>query len=211
MNNDDDDSEKKGQTRRGNRTRSRGIGVRSDGTPGSEDSIFMHGIRMSRVEFAHLQRRRERMGHPKKGLGAMADGSEAMRSALLAAEDTTVHMHYVQWPAAMVAEIAAVSNEEDLMAEVVFAEIVYDTTGREVFSVDHMTTRLCTPISESVSEEAVRAAMTRLVKEGLLAWTPDHDAVIDVSEKLPETAMKRAKDRKARIALRGPYRFPAPS
>lgn len=205
MNNDD---EKKGK-RRGNRTRSRGIGVRSDGTPGSEDSVFFTG-RMNLTEFGLLQGVRESMGHPKKGLAHMADASEAMRSALRSRAFLRFQLRDVEWPAPMVAEIAVGVEDEDLLAEVVFAEIVYDTTGREVFSVAHMTTRLCTPASERVSEEAVRAAMVRLVQEGLLAWTPDHDAVVDVSEKLSETAMKRAKDRKARIALRGPYRFPAP-
>lgn len=204
-----DDSEKKGK-RRGNRTRSRGIGVRSDGTPGSEVSVFFTG-RMNLNEFSLLQGVRESMGHPKKGLAHMADASEAMRSSLRSWAFLRFHLRDVEWPAPMVAELAAAMEDEDLLAEVVFAEIVYDTTGREVFSVEHMTTRLCTPISENVSMESVHGAMTRLVKEGLLAWTPDHDAVVDVSEKLPETAMKRAKDRKARLALRGPYRFPAPS
>lgn len=159
----------------GNKSENRGKGVRSDGTPGQSNTVQIT-IRLAPHEYRLVEGRRDRIGHPKNP-SKPADASEVVRAAVRAAEYLRFWALDSDWPPNIIAQIAVVTEDEDLLAEVLYAEVRTAATPDGVHALGALLARLQTDQSPDVLEEHVAAAAARLVREKLVAWAPDHDAV----------------------------------
>lgn len=158
-----------------NNSENRGRGKRADGTPGQSNTVMVT-IRLSADEFRLVQGRRDRMGHPRDP-SKPADAAEAIRSAVRASEYLRFWALDSDWPPNIIAQIAVVTEDEDLLAEVLYAEVRTAAPPDGVLALGALLARLQTDQSPDVLEEHVAAAAARLVREKLVAWAPDHDAV----------------------------------
>jgi len=158
-----------------NKSDNRGKGLRSDGTPGQGNTVQIT-IRLSPYEFRLVQGRRDRIGHPQDP-SRPADAAEAIRSAVRATEYTRFWALDSEWPAPLIAQLAVVAEDGDMLAEVLYAEVRTAARPDGVLALGTLLERLQTDQSPDVLEEHIAAAAARLVREKLVAWAPDHDAV----------------------------------
>ena len=150
-----------------------------------------------------LERQQRRVG--AAGSLRASNRSNALRAALRGVDYTRGYLLEAPLPAGLVAQLAILQGDIDLLADVVYSEVTLGfQESHGVVALGTLESRLVDPDRwPDPTADELRPAIERLVLERLLAWTPDRDGVIDQG---PEKAHAYGKERAERVARHGLWR-----